>query len=86
MPDHLIRLQGKVFDEESTTKRTYIRTYTPPNPDLDRFAVELFAWTNDIVQPPEWVIDPEGMPSSTNVDREMTSCGYFKGTLLMDMK
>lgn len=60
-PNHLMWLQGNVFDESSTTKRTYIRTYTTPNPDLGRFAVELFAWTNDSAPPPEWVIDPEGM-------------------------
>lgn len=75
MFDHLMRLQGKVFDEGSTTRRTYIRTYTSPNPDLDRFAVELFAWTNDLVPPPEWVIDPEGMPNSANADGKLTFCG-----------
>ncbi|KAG8734060.1 hypothetical protein FRC10_011977 [Ceratobasidium sp. 414] len=49
-----------VVDRRLALRRPYARTYSSSHPDLGRFTVELYAWTNDRLPAPEWVTDASG--------------------------
>ncbi|KAG8703582.1 hypothetical protein FRC08_002750 [Ceratobasidium sp. 394] len=49
-----------VVDQRLALRRTYARTYSSPHPELGSFTVELYAWTNNWLSPPEWVADSKG--------------------------
>ncbi|CAE6451651.1 unnamed protein product [Rhizoctonia solani] len=50
--------RGQMVDKTFSIKKSYERMYESSNPDLGQFTVALYAWANDNVPAPEWVVDP----------------------------